>query len=204
MATISNVVHLSPPPLAQPESRPQLKGPMRVASRVLANVLLVSAALFALAVLGVLVAMVFYRGDGLQIGATGMWLGTGQGPPGYQAFGSLPLHHRLIYVLVGLVRYTPALLILLNLSALFRLYAQGSVFGRSNAMHLRAVGLWLVVDAVLPFVVHLLLSATGYEIDRNWMHIASLQKLFAGAMLFVIAEVMKVGSEIEEERSQFV
>lgn len=204
MNNVSNIVPFALRPAAQAESAPQLRGRIRAVSRILSKALMLSAALFATAVLTVLVAMLVYRGDGLQIGASGMWIGDGEGPAGYVAFGSLPLVHRIIYVIVGIVRYAPAVFILLNLGALFRLYGQGLVFGRANAMHLRTVGLLLLLDAVLPFAVHVVLSSTGTEIDRNWMHIESLQKLFAGAMLVVIAEVMKVGSEIEAERSQFV
>ena len=204
MHNMSNIIPFSSQPAAQVESSPQLRGRIRTVSRLMSKALMLSALLFAAAVIAVLVAMLAYRGNGLQIGASGMWIGAGQGPPDYVAFGSLPLIHRIIYVIVGIVRYTPAVLILLNLAALFRLYGQGIVFGRANAVYLRTVGLLLVLDAVLPFLVHIVLSSTGYEIDRNWMHIESLQKLFAGAMLVVIAEVMKVGGEIEEERRQFV
>lgn len=203
MAT-SNVVSFACPPGREDENGPQLRGGIRTAGRLLGSVLTGSGIAFAAAATAVLVAMMVYPGNGLQIGATGMWIGFGEGPVDYVPFGTLPLHHRVIYVIVGIIRTTPGVLILLNLGALFRLYGRGQVFGRANALYLRAVGLWLIVDAVLPFAMHVILSTTGYEIDRNWMHLTSLQELFAGAIMSVMAEVMKVGSEIENERSQFV
>lgn len=198
---MSNVVPL---PSREPADPPLLGNRIRFCSRGLALILTGFALVLALAASAVMLAMLLYRGDGVQIGATGMWLGTGQGPAGYLAFASLPLHHRIIYVGVGIVRTAPGVIILLNLAALFRLYGGGRVFARDNALRLRAVGLWLVIDAILPFLVHVVLSATGYEIDRNWMHLASLQELVIGAMVFVIAEVMRAGREIEDERSQYV
>jgi len=53
-------------------------------------------------------------------------------------------------------------------------------------------------------VIHLALSATGYEIDRNWAHMVSLQELVLGGVVFVVAGVMQVGREIEEDREGFV
>jgi hypothetical protein len=198
---MTNVVTLLP--MEDPD-QPRLGARIRLYSRGLAVVLTALALLLAVAAGGVMLAMLVYRGEGVRIGATGMWLGVGQGPAGYIAFASLPLHHRLIYVLVGIIRTAPGVLILLNLAGLFRLYGQGQVFGRDNALRLRAVGAWLVADAALPLLVHLILSATGYEIDRSWAHLASLQALVIGAMVLIIAEVMKVGRDIEEERSQYV
>jgi hypothetical protein len=57
---------------------------------------------------------------------------------------------------------------------------------------------------VLPFLVHLILSATGYEIDGLWAHMVSLQELVLGSVVFVIALVMQAGHEIEQDREGFV
>jgi hypothetical protein len=46
--------------------------------------------------------------------------------------------------------------------------------------------------------------ATGYEIDKNWAHMASVQAFVLGLLVFVIGQVMQVGREIEEDREAFV
>ena len=48
------------------------------------------------------------------------------------------------------------------------------------------------------------LSALHLVIDRQWMHASSVQELVLGAVVYVIALVMQVGHEIEQERGQFV
>ena len=91
-----------------------------------------------------------------------------------------------------------------SLRSLFRLYSQGKVFGLPNARLIQLMGVCLVADAAAPFLCHLVLSATGYEIDKMWAHMASVQELILGAVVFVIALVMKAGHEIEEDREGFV
>jgi hypothetical protein len=53
-------------------------------------------------------------------------------------------------------------------------------------------------------VCHLVLSATGYEIDKNWAHMVSFDEAMLGAVVFVIAWVMQAGHEIEQDREGFV
>jgi hypothetical protein len=201
---MSNVLSLMSAAGRAPDPGPQLRRRVRLLSRGLALLLTALAALMLAVTVGGLLAALFYSGPGLRIGSSGAWIGEGIGPAGYVAFGSLPLFHRIVYGLVWVVRSTPAVAILWSLRALFRLYAKGVVFERANAALIRGVGLWLVVDALLPFLCHLLLSATGLEIDKAWLHFASFQELVLGALVFVIAEVMQVGQQIDEDRSQFV
>ena len=54
------------------------------------------------------------------------------------------------------------------------------------------------------FAAILALSATGYEIDKAWAHMTSVQEAVLGAVVFVIALVMQAGHEIEEDREGFV
>lgn len=146
--------------------------------------------------------MLFYKGELVRIGPDNCYIGDG--PANSVAFGSLPLVHRLIYVLVGVVRATPIIMIFWSLRGLFRLYARGQVFAPANAAQFRRIGVWLCVYALSPFACHLFLNATGYEIDKNWAHMASLQAFVLGLLVFVIGQVMQVGREIEEEREAFI
>ena len=102
------------------------------------------------------------------------------------------------------MRIAPSLMIFWHLRGLFDLYAKGEVFGRRNGRRLARIGAWLCAYAVSPFVCHLVLAATGYEIDKVWMHLSSVQAFVLGLLVFVIAQVMAVGHEIEEDRKAFV
>jgi hypothetical protein len=125
-------------------------------------------------------------------------------PAGFALFSSLGWDQRIAYAFVSLVRSAPALAMFWLLRALFRLYAQGVVFARENASLIKWAGLCLIADAFAPFICHVALGATGYEIDRNWFHFEGVQELILGGLVVVIAQVMQVGREIEEERGQFV
>jgi hypothetical protein len=195
------IVDISPPAPATPPG----VGKIRTASRgfaVLFGGLLW--AFVALTAFGVW-AVMFYRGGVLSLGAAGGMISTdGHPPPGYVIFASLSLTHRLVYSLVWIVRSAPMVLLFWNLQGLFRLYARGQVFATRNARHLQWMGIALLADAVLPFLCHLALSASGYEIDRNWAHMTSLQELLLGGLVLVIAQVMLVGHEIELDREGFI
>jgi hypothetical protein len=182
------------------ETRAQRR--VRLGSRALAwlftGLLSVSVAILVAALL----AMLFYKGEYLRIGPDNCYIG--EGPPNSVAFGSLPLVHRLVYCLVGIARATPIIMLFWSLRGLFQLYAGGKVFAAANAAQFRRIGIWLCAYAVSPFACHLVLAATGYEIDKNWAHMASVQAFVLGLLVFVIGEVMRVGREIEEDREAFV
>ncbi len=78
------------------------------------------------------------------------------------------------------------------------------MFQPTNARRLRDTGAWLVADGVLPLVCHLVLAAAGLELDRRWAHLGSVQEVVVGGLLFVIAAVMTLGREIEEDGGGFV
>lgn len=184
---------------------PSLPRRVRVFSRVLSLGFLGMAALFAALVTAVAATMFLLPGGIVGLGAQGGWLDTsGHMPAGYTALGDLPLWEKLAYLLTAIVREGPKLAILLNQAALFRLYSRGEVFQPANARRLRDTGAWLVADGVLPLLCHLALAATGLELDRRWAHLGSVQEMVVGLLLFVVAAVMTLGCEIEEEGQGFV
>lgn len=199
---MSIVVKLKPraETIAAPETAAQRR--VRLGSRGLAWLftgLLVLSTAILVAALG---AMLFYKGELVRIGPDNCYIG--EGPPNSVAFGSLPLPHRLIYCLVGIVRATPIIMLFWSLRALFHLYARGRVFSPENGRSFSRIGGWLCAYALSPFVCHLFLAATGYEIDKNWAHMASLQAFVLGLLVLVIGQVTQVGREIEEDREAFV
>lgn len=146
----------------------------------------------------------FYQGTMIAVGPRGGILTTGPLPPDFAPFFTWRLDQKLAYAVVVVVRAAPTILLFWFLRSLFRLYGRGQVFTGRNARLIAAMGVCLVVDAAMPFACHLVLSATGYEIDRMWAHMAAVQELVLGAVVFVIALVMQAGREIEEDREGFV
>lgn len=201
---MATVLHLKPlyrpPPAPPPESAAQRR--VRLGSRAAAWLFTGLLVLSALILTTAIATMLFYEGELVRIGPDNCYIG--EGPANSVAFGSLPLIHRLVYVGVGVVRATPILMLFWSLRALFGGYARGEVFSAKAARRFGRVGAWLCAYAVSPFVCHLFLSATGYEIDRNWAHMASLQAFILGLLLLVVGQVMQVGREIEADREAFV
>jgi ABC-type amino acid transport system permease subunit len=200
MATVLHLKPLFRPPPVSAESPAQRR--VRLGSRAAAWLFTGLFALSALILVTAIGVMLAYRGELVRIGPDNCYIG--EGPPNSVAFGSLPLVHRLVYVVVAIVRATPILMIFWSLRALFGGYARGEVFSAGAARRFGRVGGWLCAYAVSPLLCHLALSATGYEIDKNWAHMASLQAFVLGLLVFVVGQVMQVGREIEEDREAFV
>jgi hypothetical protein len=201
---MATVLHLKPlyraPPTPPAESVAQRR--VRLGSRAAVWLFTGLFALAAAILLTAIVTMLVYKGELVRIGPDNCYIG--EGPTNSVAFGSLPLAHRLVYVGVGIVRATPILMIFWSLRALFGGYARGEVFSAEAARRFGRVGAWLCAYAVSPFLCHLALAATGYEIDKNWAHMASLQAFILGLLVFVVGQVMQVGREIEADREAFV
>jgi hypothetical protein len=195
---MTTVVQLGPPPAEVSPSHRRLQ----LMSRLLSWLFTALLGFFGVVLTALILGVIFYSGEYLRISPTNAWIGTG--PPDSVAFASLPLGQRLAFALVGVVRAAPILMIFWHMRQLFGLYARGEVFTPRNAMHLGRAGAWLCAHALAPFVCHLFLQATGYEIDKNWMHLDSVQAFVLGLLVFAVAQVMQVGREIEEDREGFI
>ena len=201
---MSNVFALFPV-RREPRLPPSLSARVRLFSRVLSLGFLTMAVLFAALVGSLIAAMFLLPGGIVGLGPQGGWLDTaGHMPRGYTALGDLPSREKLAYLLIAVVREGPKLAILFNQAALFRLYSEGKVFQPANARRLRDTGAWLLADGVAPLICHLGLAATGLETDRRWAHLGSVQEGVVGLLLFVIAAVMTLGREIEDDVRGFV
>ncbi len=201
---MSNVLALFPL-RRDPRPPPGLPARVRFCSRLAAFGFLLLAILFAALVTALLGSMFLWRGGMVGLGPQGGLIDvSGRMAKGYTALGDLPLAEKLTYLLVAVVREGPKLAILLNQAHLFGLYARGQVFAPANAARLRDTGAWLVVDGVSPLLCHLALAATGLEVDRRWAHLGSLQEAVLGLLLFVVAAVMTLGREIEDDSRGFV
>jgi hypothetical protein len=150
-------------------------------------------------------AVVFYDGPWLAAGPGGVWVGRA---PDASA-GLLPLRaftfaQRLVGAFALTLLAAPAAFVFFHLRGLFRLYAMGAVFSAANARRIKHVGIGLLAYALAPFLANRLVWLAGVRIDPVWFHLDELQAAALGALLFVIADVMQFGREIEQERDGFV
>jgi hypothetical protein len=198
----------------QPDEPPALRR-MRLVSRVLEILFLVLAIGFGLVAGAMILDFIIpYAGDGISLGPKGgavrvflPWAHVPRHPPlpaGYLSPEAMPVIQRLAQVPVGLLNAVPIFLLFWSLRRLFGLYAKGVVFAQDNARSLKHVGAALIVMAVAPWLGHTVLSSLHLAIDQAWMHASSLQELVLGAMVYVIAQVMQVGRELEDEQRQIV
>jgi hypothetical protein len=198
---MASVIDLAPPRAAATPSFRKI----RAASRGFEVLFTLLFAVFVLLAIFSLWILLFYQGDVITIGPRGGMITTaGHPPPDFIPFRDFRLDQKLAYVPDVIVRALPSIFLFWNLRQLFRLYSQGQVFTARNARLIQGMGVCLIADAALPFLCHLVLSVTGYEIDKMWAHIASVQELVLGAVVFVIALVMQAGHEIEQDREGFV
>lgn len=183
---------------------------MRLVSRGLEILFLVLAVGFGLiAAVAILDFIVPYAPRLISLGPGGglLTIGPDQAhplPPHYVTVGAMPVTQRLAHVPVGLLHAVPTVVLFWSLRRLFGLYARGVVFAPDNARSLKHVGAALIVIAIAPWLGHTVLSSLHLAIDQAWMHGSSIQELILGAIVYVIAQVMQLGRELEEERSQFV
>ena len=197
---MASIVDISPPESVAPPSVRKI----RVASRGLEWLFTgLLAAFMTLTVVGFAV-LFFYHGTMIVFGPRGGVISTGTVPSDYLPLRDWRFDQRLAYAPVWIVRSAPTIGLFWCLRALFRLYGDAEVFTERTARLIRWMGIWLIVDAVAPLSCHLVLSATGYEIDKAWAHMTSLQEAILGSVVFVIALVMQAGHEIEEDREGFV
>jgi len=129
---------------------------------------------------------------------------NGNFPVGSVALGDFAPWQRAGFALVLLAGAVPPLMAMLNLRALFRLYAEGRVFAQVNARHIRQIGVWLIVCSATPFLMHAASLPLGNNFDNEVFHMSELHELVLGAILLVVAQVMAAGHEIEQDRDQFV
>jgi hypothetical protein len=197
---MASVIDIAPPrPVASPSFRK-----IRAASRGFEILFTVLCGLCIALIVFSLWVIFFYQGEMIAVGPRGGLLTTAPLPPDFVPFHTWRLDQRLAYVPVVVVRGLPSIGLFWALRELFRLYGKGQVFTARNAQLIQIMGVCLIADAAAPLLCHLVLSATGYEIDKMWAHMAAVQQLVLGAVVFVIALVMQAGHEIEEDREGFV
>jgi hypothetical protein len=187
--------------------RPRYKR-LRRQSRFLSTMITALLVLYVVYHAAMVVATPLINGDGVHLGPGAHVIfdlsAPKEGPPGSVLLSSFSVLQRIGFALVLALRAVPIGLTLFNLRALFRLYASGIVFARENASHIKRMGIWLIVFAATPYVTHELSVPMGNNFDDEWFHMEEVYALVGGAVVYVVAQVMQVGREIEQERDEFV
>ncbi|THD73106.1 DUF2975 domain-containing protein [Phenylobacterium sp.] len=146
----------------------------------------------------------FYQGTLITVGPRGGLISTTSPPADFIPFRNWPVGEKIAYTPDVIFRAIPTILLCWCLRSLFRGYGRGEVFTARNAGLIKVIGVCLIAAAAAPFLCHLVLAATGYEIDKMWAHMVAVQQLVLGAVVFVIALVMQAGHEIEQDREGFI
>ena len=198
------LLNFSPLAVEQPARHQRL----RARSRILAAIFSVLFWFVVLNFAAMALADLFYRGHSLAFGPEGGLLSfpgpVDPLPPGYVYWADVTLPYRLAGLFALVSQYGPAVMVMFHLRSLFRLYARGVVFAEANARAFKRMSQWLIAYAVTPFLSVKLLTLLDLAIDRAWFHNTEIYSLGLGIILFIVAEVMEAGREIEQERDEFV
>jgi len=120
---------------------------------------------------------------------------------------SLPLTdfsigRRLLLTGVFLIAMAPNLFLLFHGRRLFAGFARGAVFTEATIAHLKALGFWLIVSAVLGMVAQMFFFAIAEVRDPKFdMQITSL---LYGAMTYVAAYVMAEARHIAADNAEII
>jgi Protein of unknown function (DUF2975) len=174
--------------------------------KVLLSIALGLLVLFHLSVLGVLF---FFREGGdwhaaFSFGSSGinMFIFANPGRSLDVMLESLTLSQRTMVALISIVCATGGGFVLFHLRQLFALYSRGVVFSADNIRHIKRFGLWLVIAAIaVSGSGHLFHSITGQH-PRETANEA--MAFIYGGMTYVVARVMELGRQADEERKEFV
>ena len=122
-------------------------------------------------------------------------------PPGV-ALDSLSFGQRSALALLAALCATCAGLALLHLRQLFALYSKGVVFDEGNIRHIKRFGLWLAVAAIMINVADRLFPVITGQPSHGFANAA--MGLVYGGMTYVVARVMELARQADQERREFV
>lgn len=202
---MSNVVEFSPfeeQPVAVPTAPHRWLPPL---SRGLAW-LFAAATAFSVFWLAAAFVVIFFFSNHLLMGADGGQFalpGIPHAKPGMVRFSDQPFATHVAGLVAMVLGMVPVALICWHLRGLFTLYARSIVFARENAMHLKRIGLWLVIWPIAKFVGNAQFQYFGGT-DKAWAQMIFVYAFILGLIVFVIAQVMEFGREIEQEKDSFI
>jgi hypothetical protein len=89
-----------------------------------------------------------------------------------------------------------------HLRQLFALYSRGAVFSEDNIRHIKRFGLWFVVAALMFNAAGLVFFIVTGQHSHGTANAA--MALVYGGMTWVVARVMELGRQADEERKGFI
>ena len=115
---------------------------------------------------------------------------------------SLTFGQRSVLALMAALGAVSAGVAIFHLRQLFALYSQGAIFTENNIRHIKRFGLWLAVAGiVVNGAGHVFFAVTG----RHPHGIANaVMAVIYGGMTYVVAQVMELGRQADEERKGFI
>jgi hypothetical protein len=154
----------------------------------------------------------FHTGDNWQALAsfseTGFGLSIVKGSPPIARALSVPvatfdLGQRFEIAALAAVCTACSALALFNLRQLFAHYSKGEVFAPAAVRRMKGFALWLVIAAIaINIAGRVFVGLTGAVVVSPPANV--LLTLFWGAAVYVIAHVMQLACEADEERREFV
>ncbi len=143
----------------------------------------------------------FHAAVGSSADGIGLSIWGKDQPPGV-ALESLSFAQRSILALLAGLCAASGGLALFHLRQLFALYSRGVVFAAENVRHIKHFGLWLVVAAIVVNVSGRVFQIVTGEPAHGTANAA--MALVYGGMTFVVARVMELGRQADQERNEFV
>ncbi len=143
----------------------------------------------------------FHAAVGSSAGGIGLSIWGRDQPPGV-ALESLSFGRRSALALLAALCTTFGGLALFHLRQLFSLYSKGVVFAEGNIRHIKRFGVWLAVAAIMINVADRLFPMITGEPSHGFANAA--MGVVYGGMTYVIARVMELGRQADQERSEFV
>lgn len=190
---------------AEPKPEAPARARIRRLSAPFEIVFAALAGLVALIYFATIFVALFYGGEHFRLTEQGptLYLGRDAFAPGSVAISDVPLAARLIGVIPLTIIQGALVGAFFCLHRLFSAYRRGLVFDETPVRWMRRAGASLIVFALAPAVFQPLVRAAGL-MDRAWLHGHTIAALLVGGALFVIASVIALGREIEEEGEGYI
>lgn len=163
------------------------------------------AGIVALVYAATVLTALFYTGEQFRLTENGptLYLGNDAFAPGSIKISDVPLASRLIGLLPLTIIQGALFAAFFCLHKLFGDYRRGLVFTEATIRWMRYAGVALIVFAIAPGVFQPLVRAAGLR-DEAWLHGHTIAALLIGASLFVLAMVIALGRQIEEEARGYI
>ena len=155
----------------------------------------------------ILVILFFQGGDAWHAAVSSSEGGIGfsiwsKGQPPGVVLDSLSFGQRSALALLAALCAAGSGLALFHLRQLFALYSKGVVFDRANVSHIKWFGLWLAGSGIMINVADRLFPVITGEPSHGFANAA--MGVVYGAMTYVIARVMELGRQADQERREFI